>query len=91
MRRMQEEQWISFTLVIGLSSAHPIDYQFHYSEPVQSVDIERLSKTMKVKRQGNAALKNVETDKSNCLFKFEPVKEQAVVYFLTVTYFCGNW
>lgn len=44
---------------------------------------------MKIKRQGKASLKNVETNETNCIFKFEPVEEQAVVYFLTATYFCG--
>lgn len=31
----------------------------------------------------------VETNKTNCIFKFEPVEEQAVLYFLIATYFCG--
>ena len=44
---------------------------------------------MEVKRQGNAALKNLEANNTNCIFKFQPVEEQAVLYFLTATYFCG--
>ena len=42
-----------------------------------------------MKRQGTSALLEVETNKTNCIFKFEPAEEQAVLYFLIATYFCG--